>query len=55
MFFIEIRLAVRFATQPFSNSMRAFAMSGVSLITQTPLAFMFLTGELTTLKMMSIS
>jgi hypothetical protein len=38
MFFIDILLAVKLATHPFSNSILAFAMSGVSEITVTPLA-----------------
>ena len=41
MFFMLIRLAVRFATHPLSNSIRALAMSGVSLTTATPLADIF--------------
>lgn len=40
------RLVVRLATQPFSNSMRALAMSGVSLITRAPLAESVFTGDL---------
>ena len=55
MFFREMRLAVRFATQPFANSIRALAMSGVSLITETPLAWIFFTSDFTTLRMISIS
>ena len=37
------------------NSIRALAISGVSLITETPLAVIFLIGDLTTLNIMSIS
>ena len=55
MFFIEIRLAVKLATQPFSNSILALAISGVSLITDTPLALTFFTLDCTTLKIASIS
>ena len=38
MFFNEIRLEVILATHPFSNSIRAFAISGDWLKTETPLA-----------------
>ena len=55
MFFNDILLEVKLATQPFSNSIRAFAISGVSLITETPLAFTLLTFDFTTLKIMSMS
>ena len=44
-----------FATQPFSNSIRAFEISGESEITATPLAFTDFTFDFTTLKMASIS
>src|SRR5215204_3176649 len=36
IFFIEMRLDVRLATQPLLNSIRTFAISGVSVITATP-------------------
>ena len=55
IFFIEILLAVKLATQPFSNSILAFAISGVLLITETPDAETILTLDLTILKRMSIS
>ena len=55
MFLSEIRLAVKLATQPLTNSIRALAISGVSLITETPLADTFLTLDLTTLKITSMS
>ena len=55
MFFIEILLAVKLATHPFSNSNLAFAISGVSEITLTPLALTSFTGESTTDKIASIS
>ena len=55
MFFMEILLAVKFATQPFSNSILAFAISGVSEITEIPLACTFFTLEFTTDKIISIS
>ena len=55
MFFIEIRLAVRLATQPFSNSIRALVISGEWLITIALLADMCFTFDFTTLSMTSIS
>ena len=55
MFFKDIRLAVMLATHPLSNSMRALAISGVSLIIDTPLALTFLIFDLTILYIMSIS
>ena len=55
MFFKLIRLAVRLATQPFSNVIRALAMSGLSLTTATPLACTFFTGDPTTVSTMSMS
>ena len=45
-----MRLAVILATHPLSNSIRALAMSGVSLTTDTPLALIFLILDLTILK-----
>ena len=38
-FYLQLRLA----THPFSNSIRAFAISGVSEITEIPLACTFFT------------
>ena len=55
IFFIEIRLDVRFATQPLLNSIRTFAISGVSVITPTPLAEMDFTSLFTMLKIISMS
>ena len=55
IFLREILLDVRFAIHPFSNSILAFAISGVVLIIDTPEALIFLTFELTTFKTISIS
>ena len=54
-FFMEILLAVRLATAPLSNSSLTLAISGVSLTTLTPLAWIFLMFDLTTLRTISIS
>ena len=53
--FIEILLEVRLATHPLLNSIRTFAISGVSVITATPLDEIFLTSLFTMLRMISIS
>ena len=42
----EMRLAVRLATAPFSNSSRAVAISAESVITGTPLARTSQIGDL---------
>ena len=55
MFFNEILLAVKLATQPFLNSTLALVMSGVLLIAQTPFAFTSLTSESTSLSTISMS
>ena len=55
MFFSDILLAVRLATQPFSNAILALAISGVSLMMATPLAEIAATFESTRLKTVSIS
>ena len=55
MFFKEILLAVKLATQPFLNSTLALVISGVLLITQTPFAFTSLTSESTSLSTISMS
>ena len=47
IFFCEIRLAVRLATQPPSNSRRAFAISNSSVTTGIPLAWIDITGVFT--------
>ena len=51
----EIRLAVTLATAPFSNLMRALAISSSSDTTATPEASMDFTGDLTSERMTSIS
>src|ERR1700748_1381827 len=46
---MEMRLEVRLATQPLLNSIRTLAMSGVSVMTATPLAELLFTSLLTRL------
>ena len=55
IFFNEILLAVKLATQPFLNSTLALVMSGVLLITLTPFALTSITSDLTTFNTISMS
>src|SRR5918993_1403746 len=55
IFFIEMRLLVRLATHPLSNSIRTLAISGVSLITDTPFAEIDFTLLFTRLSIISMS
>ena len=55
MFFREIRLVVRFATAPFSNSILAVMMSGVGLTIDTPLALIDFIDDFTIVRRMSMS
>src|SRR5690554_5588243 len=55
MLLSEILDAVKLATQPLSNSIRALAMSGVSETTATPEADILRTLDFTTLRIASMS
>ena len=55
IFFNEILLAVKLATQPFLNSTLALVMSGVLLITLTPFALTSITSDFTTFNTISMS
>jgi hypothetical protein len=52
---MEILEEVRLATQPLLNSILTLAISGVSVITPTPLAEMNFTSLFTMLRIISIS
>ena len=54
-FFRLIRLALRFATHPFSNSMRAFAMSSVLERMLIPALSILAIGDLTSARMIPMS
>jgi hypothetical protein len=54
-FFRLMRLALRLATQPFSNSMRALAMSSVFESTLTPTLSILRIGDFTSASTMPMS